>query len=142
MGHEAAGEAVKLGSSVDPRKVKVGQLYVVWTSFTGCVPPPLGTPPSAVSTFGVGLDGAYADYAVVSASNVVPVPHGIPPEIAAVCADAVLTPYHAIHTTANIQPGQTVLIFGIGGLGVNAVQIAKYFGAKVYAVDIRPKVAL
>ncbi|EIN09610.1 GroES-like protein [Punctularia strigosozonata HHB-11173 SS5] len=139
MGHEAAGEAVKLGSSVASEKIKLGQLYAIWVRFTGCVPPPVGTPPDAVPAFGLGINGAYADYAVVPASQLVPVPDGVPPEIAAVCADAVITPYHAVHTTANIQPGQTVLIFGIGGLGLNAVQIAKHFGAKVFAVDIRPE---
>jgi alcohol dehydrogenase, propanol-preferring len=63
----------------------------------------------------------------VKAGSVVPVeatPEQLPPEQVAVSTDAVLTSYHALKT-ADIKEGETVLIIGVGGLGSNAVQIAK-----------------
>lgn len=57
----------------------------------------------------------------------------------AVLTDAVLTPYHALVSLGNLQAGMSVLIYGLGGLGLHAVQIAKLFGARVWAVDTRPE---
>jgi alcohol dehydrogenase, propanol-preferring len=59
---------------------------------------------------------------------------------AAVTTDAVLTAYHAVKTTGNVKPTETVLIFGLGGLGFNALQIVLAIGARVIAVDKREEV--
>ena len=51
----------------------------------------------------------------------------VPPDVttaeAAVATDACLTAYHAVHCTGKVQPHETVLVFGLGGLGFNALQI-------------------
>ena len=78
----------------------------------------------------------------IPASSCVVVPgdvHSIPPAVAAVATDAVLTPYHALKTASKVQPGQTVLCMGIGGLGLNGIAIAKHcLGAgTVIACDMR-----
>ncbi|KAJ3759240.1 alcohol dehydogenase [Lentinula raphanica] len=76
--------------------------------------------------YGLGIDGCYAPYVTVAARAVVPVnatENIIPPPLAAVSTDAVLTSYHALK---DLRVGETVLVVGVGGLGINAVQIAKY----------------
>jgi len=56
--------------------------------------------------------------------------------VAAVATDAVLTAYHAVKAEARIGPGMTVVVYGLGGLGLNAVQIALHLGAeRVLIVD-------
>lgn len=90
---------------------------------------------------GLGADGTWAEYLVARAVNVVPVPgtlDQISPSVVAIATDAVLTPYHALKDCCAVQPGQTVLCYGIGGLGLHAVAIAvQILGAKVIACDIR-----
>ena len=63
---------------------------------------------------------------------------GITPAQAAVATDAVLTAYHAIFRRAEVKPDETVFLFGLGGLGFNALQIVhKAIGARVIVSDIR-----
>lgn len=76
---------------------------------------------------GLGSDGCYAQYVLVKSRVIVPIeatPKELAPELAAVATDAVLTSYHALKA-AQITEGQAVLIIGAGGLGLNAIQIAK-----------------
>ncbi|KIP02860.1 hypothetical protein PHLGIDRAFT_122107 [Phlebiopsis gigantea 11061_1 CR5-6] len=64
----------------------------------------------------------------IRATSVVPVPatqEQVPPSAVSASTDAVLTPYHAMKTRCRLQPEHTVLCLGIGGLGYNAVAIAK-----------------
>lgn len=49
---------------------------------------------------------------------------------AAVASDALLTAYHAVKNTAGVTKKDVVLIIGLGGLGLNAVQVAQHLGAK------------
>lgn len=90
-----------------------------------------------VSIPGVDGDGAQAEYAVVEASFLVPVPPSVPFEQAAILTDAVATPYHAIKR-GGVGEGVTCAIFGLGGLGMHAVQLAKLAGAWVVGVDLDP----
>jgi propanol-preferring alcohol dehydrogenase len=55
----------------------------------------------------------------------------------AVATDAGTTAYHAIVRRAEIKRGQTVFLFGLGGLGFNALQILLWIGARVIVSDIR-----
>lgn len=88
-----------------------------------------GTPAGSATVAGTSESGAPADPGAGSGS-------GDPAEYA-VLTDAVLTPYHALVSLGNLQAGMSVLIYGLGGLGLHAVQIAKLFGARVWAVDTR-----
>ncbi|KIY52927.1 alcohol dehydogenase [Fistulina hepatica ATCC 64428] len=136
MGHEGAGVIVKLGTRVQDLYPDLHEnLYVAIHARNPCF---LDTctacsagADNICNTYypiGVGVDGCYAPYVAVRAQIVVPVHSDLatfPPEQAAVATDAVLTPWHALKTVAGVTPGHTVLILGIGGLGSNAVQIAK-----------------
>jgi threonine dehydrogenase-like Zn-dependent dehydrogenase len=67
------------------------------------------------------------------------VPEEVPLEQAAILADAVATPYAALVDRAAVQPGEAVGLWGIGGLGVHAVQIARMVGAApIIALDPSP----
>lgn len=79
-------------------------------------------------SYGLGSDGSWAKFTTVHAASVVPVPASpeqIPPGEVAAATDAILTPYHAMKTCCRLQPEHTVLCLGVGGLGANAVAIAK-----------------
>jgi threonine dehydrogenase-like Zn-dependent dehydrogenase len=85
------------------------------------------------------LDGAYAEYVAVPAKDVLDLPETIPLEEASIIADAISTPYHAVKNRAQVKPGDTVVIFGCGGVGINAIQMASAAGGYVIAVDINPR---
>jgi D-arabinose 1-dehydrogenase-like Zn-dependent alcohol dehydrogenase len=57
-------------------------------------------------------------------------------ERACILSDAVATSYHAVTKRAQIRPGQTVAIVGVGGVGLHALQMARLAGAWVIAIDI------
>ncbi len=84
---------------------------------------------------GYSVDGAFAEYAVADASYVVPVPDAVSSSDAAPLTCAGVTTYKAIKV-AHVQPGERVVVFGIGGLGHMAVQYARLVGAEVVAVDL------
>jgi 2-desacetyl-2-hydroxyethyl bacteriochlorophyllide A dehydrogenase len=85
---------------------------------------------------GFHFDGAWADYVLVPFYACSPVPDGVEPEQAAILADAVATPYGALTRTAELNAGESVGLWGIGGLGTHAVQLARLLGAGlVIAVD-------
>src|SRR3990170_7038258 len=86
--------------------------------------------------FGNHVDGGYAEYLVAPAKDAIPLPPGIPLVEGAIIADATTTPYHAVVNRGRVQPGDTVVVFGCGGIGLNCVQIAAAVGAQVIAVDI------
>ena len=84
-------------------------------------------------------DGGFAEFIKVPARNLVRLPEGLPLQESAVISDAVSTPFHAVRNRGRVQGGDRVAIFGCGGVGINAVQIAAALGATVLAVDIDPK---
>ncbi|HSP37027.1 MAG TPA: zinc-binding dehydrogenase [Frankiaceae bacterium] len=89
---------------------------------------------------GFAYDGAWAEYVVVPFFALTEVPESIPLEQACVLADAVATPYAALTERANVRPGESVGLWGIGGLGVHAVQIARMIGASpILAFDPLPE---
>jgi D-arabinose 1-dehydrogenase-like Zn-dependent alcohol dehydrogenase len=92
-----------------------------------------------MTMLGNHIDGAYAEYVAVPAKDVLDLPESIPLEEASIIADAISTPYHAVKNRAQVKPGDNVVIFGCGGVGINAVQLSAAVGARVIAVDINEK---
>jgi NADPH:quinone reductase-like Zn-dependent oxidoreductase len=85
---------------------------------------------------GEHLPGTLAEYVVVPAANVRTVPSELPPESAAAFTLATLTAWRMLVTKARVQPGEQVLIWGIGGgVALAALQICKQIGAHVWAVS-------
>lgn len=81
--------------------------------------------------------GGLAEYAVVPATAVFPLPEALDLHEACILGCAIPTAYGAVRHQADLVPGETVAVVGVGGVGSNIVQIARLFGAaEVIAVDI------
>ncbi|MGW1131797.1 zinc-binding dehydrogenase [Streptomyces griseoluteus] len=84
--------------------------------------------------------GAFAEETVVPAACALPLPDGVPLTDAALLGCAVLTGYGAVHHSARVQPGETVAVFGVGGVGLATLQAARIAGAaRIIAVDVSPR---
>ncbi|HWX56391.1 MAG TPA: zinc-dependent alcohol dehydrogenase [Verrucomicrobiae bacterium] len=137
-GHEAVGRVVKVGSGVT--ELAVGdRAGVAWLHFSCGVcefcQEGLENLCLKQTITGASVDGGYAEFIKAKASHALKVPDALSSEEAAPLFCAGVTSYRAVKLTG-IQPGQKLAVFGIGGLGHLAVQIAKTFGAQVIAVDI------
>ena len=141
LGHEASGIVEDLGSAVT--NVKKGQRVLLPAVLTcgRCTACREGRENicSDMQMLGNHLDGAYAEYVAAPAKDALDLPESIPLEEASIIADAISTPYHAVKNRARVRPGDRVVIFGCGGVGLNAVQLASAAGGYVIAVDINER---
>jgi D-arabinose 1-dehydrogenase-like Zn-dependent alcohol dehydrogenase len=136
-GHEAAGLVDAVGPGV--QGIAVGALVALYYISTppGDAWAAAGMPnrSPAVQRMGVDVDGAFAEYVVRPSASVIVPARPLPPAELAVLTDAVATPLHALRRIAKLSAGETVAIIGIGGIGSNAVQLAKAFGATVISIS-------
>ena len=87
---------------------------------------------------GFDYNGGWAEYVVTRCELVATIPDSLPFEQAAIIPDAVSTPWAAISSTAKMAAGESAVVFGVGGLGIHAVQLLKIIGcSKVIAIDPR-----
>jgi propanol-preferring alcohol dehydrogenase len=138
LGHEIAGVVQEVGSRV--ADVRVGdRVCIHYLLVCGdCYYCRTGGEQFCLQGAMIGkhCDGGFAEYIAVPAWNAVPLPDEIPFEQAAVLMCSSSTSFHAL-CKGRLKPGETVAVFGVGGLGMSAVQLARAFGAlEVYAVDI------
>jgi threonine 3-dehydrogenase len=136
LGHEFAGVVAEVGELV--QGVSVGDLISAEGHITCGVCEHCRTGESHVCRdtriVGIDRDGAFAEYVAVPATNVVPVPRGVPLDHA-----AVFDPLgNAFHTVLDADiPGRAVAIIGCGPIGLFAVGIARAAGAaRVIAVEV------
>jgi propanol-preferring alcohol dehydrogenase len=139
LGHEVAGEVEWVGSQVNA--VKAGDRVCVHYNLScgNCYHCKNGHEQfcSTVQMIGHNIDGGYAEYLAIPARNAIPLPEEIPFDEGATLMCASATALHALHR-GRVKEGETVAVFGVGGLGLSAIQIAKALGAvEVYAVDIK-----
>jgi D-arabinose 1-dehydrogenase-like Zn-dependent alcohol dehydrogenase len=81
-------------------------------------------------------DGGFAELVCVPARNALPLPAAIPFEQGAILMCSSATSLHALRK-ARVGRGDSIAVFGVGGLGVSAIQLARSFGAgEVFAVDV------
>jgi S-(hydroxymethyl)glutathione dehydrogenase/alcohol dehydrogenase len=105
---------------------------------------PLAGTPRAHDAAGKPLNifsgcGAMAEYATVSAENLIRIDAKIPLEVAALVGCGVTTGVGAVFNTAKVVPGSSVAVFGCGGVGLSAIQGARIAGAgKIVAIDTLP----
>ncbi|VEG47112.1 Zn-dependent alcohol dehydrogenase [Mycolicibacterium flavescens] len=130
LGHEVAGTVRTPGPGVTD--LAVGERVAV-----ALIAHPIELADFA-NGIGLGFDGGYAPQAVVPRATLVAIPEGVPFTLAAVATDSIATAYHAVVAESGTGPGSTLVVVGVGGLGLNAVQIAKHRGTTVYGVDIDP----
>jgi len=166
MGHEGAGIIETVGAGVDPslvgrsaalswyapclrcRECQRGRQWLCSGSpslrhaqadGTTRLARPNGSPVLAYLSI-----GTMAEAEVVPASAVVPMPDGVPPEVAALIGCAVSTGVGAVVRTAEVPAGATVAVIGLGGVGLSCVMGAALAGAsRIIAVDVsRTKIDL
>ena len=138
VGHEFAGEIVALGEGV--AELKIGQLVTAEGHIVcgHCLQCRTGNSHICRNTriIGVDRDGAFAEFIVMPATNVLTL-DGIPTEVGAIM-DPMGNAFHTV-LTADI-PGSYVFIVGCGPIGCFAVGIARAAGAaRVIASDVNPK---
>ena len=88
-----------------------------------------------MGALGGDIDGMPAEYVALPAESVVAVPEHLTYEEAATLPCAGVTAWNAIATAGTVQPGQTVLIQGTGGVSIFALQFAKLAGARVIGIS-------
>ena len=87
--------------------------------------------------YGMARDGALAEYVTVPARATIRLPDGIPFDVGAIVTDGVSTPFHALRGRGRLQAGETVAVFGCGGLGTHAILLARLMGAaRIAAIDV------
>lgn len=138
LGHETSGTIAGMGSGVSgwqegdrvllPAVYGCGQCAMCRTGRENVC--------ERMVMFGNNVDGGYAEFILAPAKDILALPEEIPLVAGAIIADAVTTPYHAVVNRGRVKPGDQVVVFGCGGIGLNVVQIAAAVGASVIAVDI------
>lgn len=137
-GHEAAGVVVAAGDNVVYWKAGSRVVMAGGKPCFTCDTCGRGRYESCpnIAVMGFGYDGAWAQYVAVPAMVLTEIPEWLPFEQAAILADAVSTPYAGLVRRAQLAPAESVGLWGIGGLGVHAVQVAKLVGAGlIIAID-------
>lgn len=139
LGHEVSGTVAAVGASVDGYRPgdRVCLHYLVTCG--RCEYCKSGREQFCVSGQMIGKhrDGGYAEYICVPVDCVLPLPDNISFAHGAVMMCSSATALHALRK-GRLAAGESVAVFGAGGLGISAVQLAKLLGAlDVFAVDIR-----
>lgn len=135
-GSDIAGEIAKIGA--DATNVRVGQ-KVVLAPLVSCGKCPaclagLDNYCRQATNLGYMIDGGCAEFVRAPEVNCLPYPENLKWEEAAAITLVFQTAWHMLITRAQLQPGEDVLILGAGsGVGSAAIQIAKFFGARVIA---------
>jgi len=164
LGHEAAGEVVAVGDGVTGFSAGDHVVLAFVPACGSCGPcvrerPALCEPGAAANTAGTLLSGerrwgdgvhhhlgisAFAEHIVVSERSAVQVDPALPFDIAALFGCAVLTGVGAVVNAARVQPGESVAVFGLGGVGLAALLGARLAGAQtIVGIDVVPaKLAL
>ncbi|MGC4978725.1 Zn-dependent alcohol dehydrogenase [Streptomyces sp. DT199] len=154
LGHEGAGTVVAVGEGVGHvspgdgvvlnwapscgacHACSLGEVWLCANALSGAADVYARTTEGTDLHPGLNV-AAFAEETVVSASCVLPVPDGVPLADAALLGCAVLTGYGAVHHSARVRAGETVAVFGVGGVGLSALQAARIAGAsKIVAVDV------
>ena len=143
QGHEASGTIAELGPDVTGWAVGDRVVVAAGRPCTVCVNCRRGDVANclAIRMMAFAYDGAWAEYTVAQAVGLTRVPDNVPLEQAAILADAVSTPFGAVVRTGKVGIGESVGVWGVGGVGTHIVQLARLVGAvPVIAVDIKPEV--
>ncbi|MBA2391427.1 MAG: alcohol dehydrogenase catalytic domain-containing protein [Ktedonobacteraceae bacterium] len=139
LGHEYSGTIAALGVGVEGWQegdAVTGSFYLFCGNCVMCASGRETLCLNNKGNIGAKIDGAFADYVVVPARNLVRIPTGVVLREAGIIADAVATPYHIARERARIIAGQRVAVIGAGGgVGIHMLQMAKAFGAFVIAVE-------
>lgn len=140
-GHEICGEVVEAEpeSGWQPGDVVVAYHYWPCSRCAFCQRGLENLCVNLESWTGFTHPGGFEEYLAVPAARLLRVPDGLAPEQASTATCASGTAYRAALTKGQIQPGDTVVVLGNGGVGLIAVQLAQLAGGHVVAMDIDPR---
>ncbi|MFF8846172.1 zinc-binding dehydrogenase [Streptomyces sp. NPDC015127] len=157
LGHEGAGTVVSVAEDVTHiapgdgvvlnwapscgscHACAIGEVWLCADALTGA------GRVHAVTSDGTALHpglnvAAFAEETVVPANCVLPAPDGVSLTDAALLGCAVLTGYGAVHHSARVREGESVVVYGVGGVGLATLQSARIAGAgTIVAVDVSPE---
>jgi S-(hydroxymethyl)glutathione dehydrogenase / alcohol dehydrogenase len=135
LGHEASGTVLEIGPGVTTKQP--GDVVVLhWRPSQGiqCQPPAYRW---RGRTLNAGWVTTFNDYAIVSENRLTIVPADFDPKIAPLLGCAVTTALGVINNDAKVKIGESVMVFGTGGVGLSIVQCAEMVGAyPIVAIDI------
>jgi len=135
LGHEGAGTVADVGPGV--RKVKSGDAVVLhWMKGSGIdsAPPRFDWDGTQVSA---GWVTTFSEYTIVSENRVTQIPESSPMDVASLLGCAVTTGLGIAFNNLDLKPGQSVAVFGAGGVGLNVIQGAALVNAyPIVAIDI------
>ncbi|MGB0968704.1 MAG: zinc-binding dehydrogenase, partial [Halocynthiibacter sp.] len=154
-GHEAAGTITAMGAGVKGYTMGDKVLVTLIRSCGDCAPcssgapvacdgdismdGPITLPDGTAVTQGMAC-GAFAEKVVVQPRQLAKLPDDIAMDVASLLACGVITGVGAVVNSAALRPGQTAVIIGAGGVGLNAIQGARIAGAaKIIAIDMVPE---
>lgn len=127
LGHEGCGIVEEVGHGVT--RVKKGDKVVMhWRKGEG-IESDFPTYEYKGKSIRSGKVTTLSEYAIVSENRVTPVPHDTPNELCALLGCGLSTALGTINQEADVQFGESVLIIGLGGLGVNLIRAARLAGA-------------
>lgn len=134
LGHEASGEVIEIGPGV--RHVKCGDTVVLhWRKGLGIE----AKPPTyrwRGKNLNAGCITTFNEYAIVSENRLTPIPKDADLQVAALFGCAVTTGFGVIVNNAKLKIGESVVVFGAGGVGLNIIQAAALVSAyPIIAVD-------
>lgn len=128
---DGVGEIVSKGAGVEDVEIGARVATCFCQAWSGGEP----THEKLRSTLGGPLDGVLAEFLLVEATGIVPVPAHLSAVEAATLPCAALTAWSALVTYGRLKAGDTVLVQGTGGVSTFALQFAKLFGARVIATS-------
>ena len=135
LGHEASGTVIEIGPGVS--NVKPGDTVVLhWRPSLGiqCTPPSYKWRGEKLNA---GWVTTFNEYAVISENRMTPIPGDYDRKVAPLLGCAVTTARGVINNDAKVKIGESVAIFGVGGVGLNVVQFAYLAGANpIIAIDL------
>ncbi|MBZ4016195.1 Zn-dependent alcohol dehydrogenase [Streptomyces purpurogeneiscleroticus] len=156
LGHEGAGTVTAVGEGVtglapgDPVVLNwapscgechfcgLGEVWLCANSAAAAAKPYAQRADGSELYPGLGT-AVFAEETVVAAHAALPLPEGVPLTEAALLGCAVLTGWGAVHNSAQVSAGESVVVFGVGGVGLATLQAARIAGAgPIIAVDVSP----
>src|SRR5437667_3958994 len=135
LGHEGGGEVLEVGPGV--RKVKSGDRVVMhWVKGSGIdsLPPRFNYKGQVLSA---GWVTTFSSHAIASENRLTPVEGDVPSDVRALLGCAVTTGLGIVFNNAKLLPGQSIAVFGVGGIGLNVVQGADLVNAyPIVGIDL------
>ena len=130
LGHEGSGIVEEVGAGV--KKVRRGDHVVLhWMKGSG-----IDSEPPRFGKISAGWVTTFSEYTIASENRVTKIPDDIRLDMACLLGCAVTTGLGIVFNDANLKPGQSIIIFGAGGIGLNVIQGAKLVNAwPIIAVD-------